>query len=124
MVRRRLPSGELERQVLDILWATGVPMSPGEVHEAMSGERDLAYTTVMTTLSRLCDKGELVRSKRGRAFAYEPVMGREERVAHRMQSVLETATDQSSALSAFAAALPPEQQEALREALAEPHRRP
>ena len=38
--------GELERAVMDHLWAAGEPQTVRQVHEALSEQRDLAYTTV------------------------------------------------------------------------------
>ena len=117
MPRRKLPQGELENQVLDALWAAAEPMTTGAVHEVVAAHRKLAYTTVMTILARLWEKGELTRHKKGRAYAYEPVVGREERVAQRMQAVLGAAEDHTLALNAFANALPDEERAALRKAL-------
>jgi predicted transcriptional regulator len=117
MSRRKLPSGELENQVLEVLWAAGEPMTPGSVHEVVAADRALAYTTVMTILTRLWEKGELTRRKEGRAYAYEPVVGREQRVAQRMRAVLGAAEDHTLALNAFADSLPDEQRAALRKAL-------
>ena len=62
--------GELERAVMHLLWQRG-PMRVREVHEAME-DRELAYTTVMTVMSRLADKGVLIRRKHWRAFEYRP----------------------------------------------------
>jgi predicted transcriptional regulator len=115
--RRKLASGELENQVLNALWSGGDPMTPGEVHEVVAADHRLAYTTVMTILTRLCDKGLLTRHKQGRAFAYQPVVGRDERVAQRMQEVLDAAEDRVAALSTFITALPADQRSALRSAL-------
>lgn len=123
MARRKLPSGELENQVLEVLWAAAEPMTPGAVHEVVAADRTLAYTTVMTILTRLWEKGELTRRREGRAYAYEPVVSREQRVAQRMQAVLGAAEDHALALNAFANALPDEQRAALRKALGRSSRR-
>lgn len=117
MPRRKLPPGELEKQVLDALWAATEPMTTGAVHEVVAADRKLAYTTVMTILTRLWEKGELTRHRQGRAYAYQPVVGREQRVAQRMQAVLGAAEDHALALNAFADALPDDQRAALRRAL-------
>jgi len=117
MPRRKLPSGGLENQVLDVLWAADGPMTPGAVHDVLGADRPLAYTTVMTILTRLWEKGELAREKQGRAYAYEPVVGREQRVAQRMRDVLGAAQDHALALNAFAESLPDDQRAALRKAL-------
>jgi BlaI family transcriptional regulator, penicillinase repressor len=67
--------GPLEQRMLDGLWARG----SATVRELVEGDyRDLAYTTVMTTLDRLFKKGLLRRSEEGRAFRYVPQFSREE----------------------------------------------
>ena len=81
---KKLPSGELENQVLEILWSQGRPMTPRDVHDVLSADRTLAYTTAMTILVRLWEKGLVDRERSGRAFAYRPVLSREERAALRM----------------------------------------
>jgi len=117
MAGRKLPSGELENQVLGVLWSSAEPMTPGAVHAVVAADRPLAYTTVMTTLTRLWEKGELTRRRVGRAYAYVPVVSRERRIAQRMQEVLGAAEDHALALNAFADALPADQRAALRRAL-------
>src|SRR6266702_3911046 len=67
----RRAAGELEAGVLAVLQAAGRPLPPGEVRERVGG--GLAYTTVVTILSRLHDKGVLQRRKAGRAYLYAPV---------------------------------------------------
>jgi predicted transcriptional regulator len=67
--------GPLEQRMLDGLWARG----SATVRELVEGGyRDLAYTTVMTTLDRLFKKGLLTRREHGRAFRYAPRFSREE----------------------------------------------
>ena len=48
--------GDLERAVMDHLWSTPEPQTVRQVHEALSAQRDLAYTTIMTVLQRLAKK--------------------------------------------------------------------
>ncbi len=64
----RRAAGELEAGVLAVLQAAGRPLPPGEVRERVGG--GLAYTTVVTILSRLHAKGVLERRKAGRAYVY------------------------------------------------------
>lgn len=101
----RLSMGELEAQVLDVLWEHGEPMTPGEVHRELSRWRKLAYTTVMTILVRLWQKGVVDREPAGRAYAYEPVETREERAASRMSELLEASGDSALALAHFVEAM-------------------
>lgn len=68
------PLGKLEQLLMEVLWETG----NGTVREVM-GHRFVAgraYTTIMTTLSRLHKKGLLERVGEGNAFRYRPRCGR------------------------------------------------
>ena len=86
---KRAPMGSLEDAVMDVLWEDGGWMISAEVHAKLPGERDLSYTTVMTTLARLFKKGRLDRRKDGRAFAYHCTSTRAEWAASRMDEVLD-----------------------------------
>ena len=70
----RLTPYELE--LMDVIWDLG-EASVQDVCDALP--RDLAYTTVMTTLSLLVQKKKVLkRVKNGRAYIYQPVVSREE----------------------------------------------
>jgi predicted transcriptional regulator len=69
------PLGPLEQRMLDDLWARKTATVRELVDESC---KDLAYTTVMTTLDRLFKKGLLTRTEEGRAFRYAPRFSREE----------------------------------------------
>jgi predicted transcriptional regulator len=69
--------GELEARVMDHLWDSP-SSSVREVWQQLSGERPLAYTTVMTTMDRLFQKGLLRREKAGKAFRYRARFSRQE----------------------------------------------
>ena len=62
-------TGELE--VLKVLWDRG-PSTVREVMDVLNEQRPRAYTSVMSLLSVMADKGLLVREPRGRAFVYRP----------------------------------------------------
>ena len=77
---RRTPTartlvGSLEYEVLELLWAR-FPMSVGDVLDGVNRVRatgdQLAYTTIMTVLSRLHEKGILDRERQGRGYQYRP----------------------------------------------------
>ena len=73
----RLPSDDLEYDILARLWEVGVG-SVRELHEHL-GERDgLVYTTTAKVVDRLREKGLSERQPRGRAFIYRPRIAREE----------------------------------------------
>lgn len=69
--------GELEEEVMECIWERG-PVSVREVHQCLLEKRDIAYTTVMTVMSRLAEKGLLVRHPEGRAFIYSACAPRDE----------------------------------------------
>jgi len=62
-------AGELE--VLKVLWDRG-PSTVREVMDVLNEVRPRAYTSVMSLLNVMTDKGLLVRQPRGRAFVYKP----------------------------------------------------
>lgn len=99
--------GELESAVMDVLWERGGWLTPGEVHDLLEPQRPLAYTTVMTILVRLWQKGRLDRQRDGRAFAYVPRQTKAEYAAMRMGEVLVGVGDRSGALNHFLAGLEP-----------------
>jgi predicted transcriptional regulator len=77
MKQFRLPSDDLEYDILAKLWELGVG-SVRELHEQL-GERDgLVYTTTAKVVDRLREKGLIQRQPRGRAFIYRPRVAREE----------------------------------------------
>jgi predicted transcriptional regulator len=86
---------------MDVLWERGGWLTPGEVHEVLAAQRPLAYTTIMTILVRLWQKGRLERQRDGRAYAYRPLQTKEEVAAARMGEVLTGVGDRPRALSHF-----------------------
>lgn len=70
---------DLEADIMDIVWThEWEEFSVRHVLEVLQEDREIAYTTVMTTVKRLFDKGLLEREKDGRRYLYSPVLGREE----------------------------------------------
>lgn len=109
--------GELEAQVLSVLWDAEGWLTPGNVHAVVGRGRPLAYTTVMTILVRLWQKGVVERRREGRAFAYHPVQSRAEHAGERMRQMLATAGNRSAALAHFVGAMTPSERAQLRKAL-------
>ena len=111
--------GELERSVMDRLWAEPGPQSVRDVHAALLRERELAYTTVMTVLDRLSKKGLVVRTQDGRAYRYAAAQSREALVAEVMHTALDDdQAHRTAALVEFVGRVSPEEAEAMRQALA------
>jgi BlaI family transcriptional regulator, penicillinase repressor len=113
----KLPMGELEAAVMDVLWDRGGWSTPGEVREVLAADRPLGYTTVMTILVRLWQKGRVEREKDGRAYAYRPLQSREEYAATGMSELLTAARDRPMALTHFVDELSPADRAQLRRML-------
>ncbi len=69
------PLGELESSVMKVIWARS-PMTAREVCDRLTGPKERAYTTIMTTMDRLHRKGLLSREKAGLAWVYTPTLDR------------------------------------------------
>ncbi|MDQ3686187.1 MAG: BlaI/MecI/CopY family transcriptional regulator [Acidobacteriota bacterium] len=94
--------GELETAVMELLWKES-GQSVNEVEERLRHKREIAHTTVSTTLDRMHRKGYLTREKQGKAFLYVPRYTREEFERGLAQEVLGALLNQFTepALSAF-----------------------
>src|SRR5689334_6384702 len=90
---RRAP-GALEAEVLAVLGTSAEPLSPSDVQGRLRGE--LAYTTVVTILTRLHEKGIATREKHGRSFRYHAVDDEAGLAARKMAKVLDGEPDHGS----------------------------
>ncbi|MGW6277444.1 BlaI/MecI/CopY family transcriptional regulator [Kribbella sp. NPDC055071] len=111
------PLGDLERLVMEQLWATSDALTVREVHERLAGTRELAYTTVMTVLDRLAKKKLTERERDGKAWRYRAAAPREELAADLMRDALDRAGDRREALVRFVGQVTDEEAALLREAL-------
>ncbi|MFC8260342.1 MULTISPECIES: BlaI/MecI/CopY family transcriptional regulator [unclassified Streptomyces] len=111
---RRAP-GELESEVLAALWAAGEPVGAGVVREQVAG--DPAYTTVLTILSRLHDKGLVTRKRAGRGYLYSPVRDEAGHAAAGMRDLLEHGGNRAAVLARFVSELPAEDEKLLEQLL-------
>ncbi|WP_020664848.1 BlaI/MecI/CopY family transcriptional regulator [Amycolatopsis benzoatilytica] len=111
---RRAP-GELEAEVLAVLWESGEPMSAADVQKRLGD--GLAYTTVVTILSRLFEKGVATREKQGRSFTYRAADDEPGLAARRMSKVLDAEADRSSVLARFVSNLSESDERVLRDLL-------
>jgi predicted transcriptional regulator len=87
--------GPLETEIMQLLWKeqTGTVK---KVHKSLQQRRDIAYTTVMTTMSRLAEKGVLLRSREGLAYVYRPAITETEFIVMVVQQVLDGLLDDYS----------------------------
>jgi predicted transcriptional regulator len=74
--------GPLEADVLNTVYSFGKSIRVREVYEKMKGERKIAYTTVMSTMNTLFEKGildrKVINGKGGLLYVYWPKMSRSE----------------------------------------------
>lgn len=69
--------GPLEGDIMEVVWAQGTA-TVGAVHKALLERKPIAYTTVMTTMSRLAKKHLLNQDTTGSSYVYTPTLGRED----------------------------------------------
>jgi predicted transcriptional regulator len=115
----RRAAGELESAVLAVLQSAAGALTPAQVRELLG--TDLAYTTVVTILSRLHAKGVLTRQRSGRAFCYAPVSDEPGLAARRMRGVLDGEADREAVLARFVSGLSAADERLLRRMLDDAH---
>ena len=84
---RRLPDSELE--LMQIIWDREPPVTRPEIEEALAKTHPLAPTTILTFLTRLCDKGFLKLERRGKVNYYTPIITRKAYLAQASRGVLD-----------------------------------
>lgn len=110
--------GHLERDVMRVIWRATEPITGHDIAAQLPTGRDIAYTTLITVVERLRDKGLLTRFRDGRAFRYQAAVTEEQYAADLMTQALNASDDRSKALLHFAGRLDPDEAAALRAALA------
>ena len=84
---RRLPDSELE--LMQIIWQKEPPVSRSDIEAVIKDSHALAATTILTLLTRLCEKGFLKLEKQGRANVYTPLISQREYLASESRSLLD-----------------------------------
>lgn len=80
---------DLEAEIMEVVWDAGWnEFAVTDVHAELERHREIAYTTVMTTIARLHDKELLTRRKDGRRYLYQPSMSRQEFIEAMTREVL------------------------------------
>ena len=96
MSRKTKPTPtDLELEIMKVVW----DLQSGtvrEVYEVLLAERAIAYTTVMTVMKILEDKGRLRRHRQGRAFVYHPTAPRQRVLAGMVDDLVTRAFDGSA----------------------------
>ncbi len=98
--------GSLEAQVMDRVWSRG-SATVRQIVDDLARSRQLAYTTVMTIMTRLHEKGLLRRSRDGKTFVYRPALSREQFRARLSRDIVRAVVAEFGdvALAQFVAAL-------------------
>jgi predicted transcriptional regulator len=111
--------GELEAVIMDRIWShePEPPITVREVFNELSTERDIAYTTVMSTMDNLHTKGWLARERDGKAYRYWPTLSREEHSARLMREALDGGGRPELVLHHFVEQIGVEESARLRDAL-------
>ncbi|MDB5299024.1 MAG: blaI 2 [Phycisphaerales bacterium] len=91
---------ELELEILNVLWREG-PLPVRGVREALAPGRKLAYTSVMTVMNIMADKGYLRRVKRGGSFVYHTRVSRRPTVGKMLKDLVDRAFGGSPAAAAL-----------------------
>ncbi|MFJ4473314.1 BlaI/MecI/CopY family transcriptional regulator [Streptomyces sp. NPDC089424] len=99
------------------VWKWNRPVTVREVLEDLQQERSIAYTTVMTVLDNLHQKGWVRREAEGRAYRYEAVSTRAAYAAALMNDAWSQSDNAAAALVAFFGMMSEEQRQALRDAV-------
>lgn len=98
---KHLPESELE--IMQIIWKKEPPVARTEIEEILRKGHPLAPTTILTLLTRLCEKEYLRMRKDGRTNLYEPLVSEREYLASESRSFLNRLFDGS--VANFATAL-------------------
>ncbi|CAM5240533.1 BlaI/MecI/CopY family transcriptional regulator [Streptomyces hirsutus] len=99
------------------VWKWNRPVAVREVLEDLQKERSIAYTTVMTVLDNLHQKGWVRRQAEGRAYRYEAVSTRAAYAAALMNEAWAISDNPAAALVAFFGMMSEEQRQALTDAV-------
>ncbi|MEU1375503.1 BlaI/MecI/CopY family transcriptional regulator [Streptomyces triculaminicus] len=113
---RRRGQGELEAHVLSVLQSAPGPVTAAWVHERLD-DTTLAYTTVVTILTRLLAKNAVTRKRAGRSFEWQATSNQAGLAARRMHRVLDADEDRAAVLASFVTSLSPDDEQLLRDLL-------
>ncbi|MEU0953791.1 BlaI/MecI/CopY family transcriptional regulator [Streptomyces niveus] len=109
--------GDLEDAVMSRVWQWNRPVTVREVLEDLQRERSIAYTTVMTVMDNLHQKGWVRREVDGRAYRYTAVSTRAAYAAALMNEAWSKSDNPAAALVAFFGMMSPAQRDALEDAV-------
>ncbi|GAA2559202.1 BlaI/MecI/CopY family transcriptional regulator [Mycolicibacterium diernhoferi] len=109
--------GDLEATVMDRVWGREDGVTVREVFEELCDARQIAYTTVLSTLDNLHRKGWVRREREGKAYRYWATMTREQRSANLMRAAFQTGGRPEAVLAFFVEQMSDEESAQLKAAL-------
>jgi len=109
--------GDLEAVIMDRIWNRQETTTVREIFDELAAEREIAYTTVMSTMDNLHTKGWLAREREGKAYRYWPTLTRAQHSAKLMREALDAGGSSELVLSHFLEQISPEESARLRDAL-------
>ena len=109
--------GDLEATVMDRVWASADGATVRDIFEQLADARQIAYTTVLSTMDNLYRKGWVRRDREGKAYRYWPTMTREERSAQLMRAAFDSGGNAEAVLAFFVEQMTAEESAQLRAAL-------
>ena len=119
MTKRGRQQGELENEVMDVLWDADGSLTSQEILDRINqNNHELALTTILTVLTRLVDKGLVNRAAgTGRSFNFSATETRERHSANLMIKLLSDTDNPALTFAQFTKSLTPKQLAALRKTL-------
>jgi predicted transcriptional regulator len=109
--------GDLEATVMERVWDREDGVTVRQVFEELADTRQIAYTTVLSTMDNLHRKGWVRREREGKAYRYWPTMTREERSANLMRAAFSAGGDREAVLAFFIEQMTAEEAAQLKAAL-------
>jgi BlaI family transcriptional regulator, penicillinase repressor len=76
-----------ELQIMKVIWERGVA-TVKDVCDCMSQKKAVAYTTILTLMGILEEKGALIHSRSGRAYVYKPLLSRQQATRNQVHDIL------------------------------------
>lgn len=97
MARKDQDLSQAEFEVLKVLWDHAPATVRDVMNELHTRRRKVAYTTVLTFLTRLKQKGFVTTSKQGQAYLYRPRVSRDRIVRSRLTEMIDQLFDGAAA---------------------------
>lgn len=84
---RRLP--DAEQEVMQAVWACQPPVARADIEKILFETHPMAMTTLLTLLTRLCEKSFITIEKNGRRSYYTPLVSQEDYIAAQSKTFIQ-----------------------------------